>query len=99
MCVKKYILSISLTHKAELKRTLIRYPVGTSIRGRRRRPIRLNNKGEKHLISNSLALDLFIKKAIVYYLVLVLVLVLGSKFKSYIVLLALLLLYIISVYI
>ena len=54
MCVEKYILGISLIHKVKLKRTLVKYPVKIFIRGKKRRPIRLNNKGGKYLISSSL---------------------------------------------
>ena len=54
MYVKRYILGISLTHKAELERILVGYLVKTFIKGRRRQPIRLSNKGRKYLTSNSL---------------------------------------------
>ena len=54
MCVERCVLGISLIYKAKLKRTLAGYPVGTSIRGGRRWPIRLSNKSGKYLISNGL---------------------------------------------
>ena len=54
MCVKKYILGISLTHKAKLKRMLAEYPVKTTIKGGRHQPVKLSNKSKKHLIFNSL---------------------------------------------
>ena len=56
--IKRYILGISLAHKAELEKTLAGYPVKTSIKGGRRQPIKLNNKGGKHLTSNSLGIGL-----------------------------------------
>ena len=56
MCVKRYILGISLIHKAKLKRILAKYPVKTSIKGKRHRPIRLSNKSKKHLTSSSLGI-------------------------------------------
>ena len=58
MYIKRYILSISLTHKAKLEKTLVKYPVETSIKGRRRQPVRLSNKGKKHLTSSSLGIRL-----------------------------------------
>ena len=54
MCVKRYILGVSLTREAKLKRILAGYLVKTSIKGGRRRPIKLNNKGGKYLISSGL---------------------------------------------
>ena len=54
MCVKRYILGISLTHKAELKRILVKYPVKIFIKGGRHQPVKLSNKGKKYLIFNSL---------------------------------------------
>ena len=54
ICVKRYVLGISLVHKAELKRILIGYPVETFIKGRRRQPVRLSNKGGKYLTSSGL---------------------------------------------
>ena len=59
MCVKKYILGISLIYKAKLKRILVGYLVKTSIKDRRRQPIRLNNKDKKHLIFSGLGIGLF----------------------------------------
>jgi len=55
MCVERYILGVSFTYKAKLKRTLAGYLVKTSIKGRRRRPIRLSNKGRKYLTSSGLS--------------------------------------------
>ena len=52
--IKRYILGISLIHKAELKRILIEYLVKTSIKGKRHQPVRLSNKSGKYLIFNSL---------------------------------------------
>jgi hypothetical protein len=54
MCVKRYILSISLTHKAKLKRILVGYLVKTFIKGGRHQPVRLSNKNRKYLMSSSL---------------------------------------------
>ena len=54
MCVKRYILGISLIHKAELKKILAEYLVKTSIKGGRHQSIKLSNKGGKHLIFSSL---------------------------------------------
>ena len=58
MCKKKYIkrcvLGISLVYKTKLKRILVRHLVKTFIKGRRRQPVRLSNKGKKYLISSSL---------------------------------------------
>ena len=56
MCVKRYILGISLAHKAKLKRILVGYLIETSIKGKRYQPIRLSNKGGKYLIFNSLGI-------------------------------------------
>ena len=56
MCVERYVLGISLMHKAELKRILAGYPVETSIKGGRHQPVKLNNKGGKHLMSSSLGI-------------------------------------------
>jgi len=55
MCVERCVLGISFTHKAELKRTLAGYLVKTSVKGGRRRPMRLSNKGGKHLTSSGLS--------------------------------------------
>lgn len=54
MCVKRCVLGVSLTHEAELKRMLEGYPVETSVKGGRRRPVRLSNKGGRHLTSSGL---------------------------------------------
>ena len=54
MCVKRYVLSVSLTYKAKLKRMLIRYLVKTFIKSGRHQPIRLSNKGGKYLTPNGL---------------------------------------------
>ena len=56
--IKRYILGISLTHKAELERTLVRYLVKTSIKGGRRQPVRLSNKSKKYLIFSGLGVGL-----------------------------------------
>jgi hypothetical protein len=58
MYVKRYILGISLAHKAELERTLMGYPVKTSIKGGRRQPVKLSNKSKKYLMSSSLGVGL-----------------------------------------
>ena len=54
MCIKRYILGISLAHKAKLKRILMGYLIKTSIKGGRHQPIKLSNKGKKYLTSNGL---------------------------------------------
>ena len=54
MCIKRCVLGISLICKAGLKRTLVGYLVRASIRGKRRRPIRLSNKGGKYLTFSGL---------------------------------------------
>ena len=56
MCVKRYILGISLTHKAKLKRILVGYLVKTFIKSGRHQPVRLNNKNKKYLIFSSLGI-------------------------------------------
>ena len=62
MCIKKYIyikrcvLGVSLIHKAKLKRILVGYLVKTFIKGKRRQPVRLSNKGRKHLIFSGLGI-------------------------------------------
>ena len=56
MCIKRCVLGISLAHKAKLKRILAEYLVKTFIKGGRHQPIKLNNKGGKHLMSNSLGI-------------------------------------------
>ena len=55
MCVKRCILGISLTHKAELKRIPVGYLVEIFIKGGRHQPVRLSNKSGKHLIFSSLS--------------------------------------------
>ena len=52
--IKRYILGISLTHKAKLKKILVGYLVKTFIKGRRHQPIKLSNKGRKYLTSSSI---------------------------------------------
>ena len=54
MYVERYILGISLTRKAELKRILVEYLVKTSIKGGRHQPVRLSNKSKKYLIFSGL---------------------------------------------
>ena len=54
MCIERCILGISLIYKAKLKRILAEYLVKTSIKGGRRWPIRLSNKGGKSLTSSGL---------------------------------------------
>ena len=56
--VKRYILGVSLAHKAKLKRILVGYLAKTSIKGGRYQPVRLSNKGGKHLISSGLGIRL-----------------------------------------
>ena len=53
--VERCVLGVSFTRKAKLKRTLVGYPVKTSIKGKRRRPIRLSNKDGNHLTSSGLS--------------------------------------------
>ena len=43
-------------HKTELKRILVGYLVKTFIKGGRRQPVKLSNKGGKYLISSSLGI-------------------------------------------
>ena len=57
MCVERCVLGISLTRKAELKRMLAGYPVGTSVRGGRCWPVRLSNKGGKYLMFSGLGVE------------------------------------------
>ena len=57
--VKRYILGISLAREAELKKILVGYLVETFIKGGRRQPIKLSNKGGKYLTSSSLGVGLF----------------------------------------
>ena len=52
--IKRYVLGISLTHKAKLKRILVGYLVETSIKGGRHQPVRLSNKSKKYLIFSGL---------------------------------------------
>ena len=59
MCVKRYVLGISFTRKAKLKRILAGYLVKTFIKSERRQPIRLSNKGGKYLISSGLGIRSF----------------------------------------
>ena len=54
MYVKRYILGISLIYEAKWKRILVGYLIKTSIKGKKRRLIRLSNKGGKYLMSSSL---------------------------------------------
>ena len=58
MCVKRYILGISLAREAELKKMLVGYLVKTSIKGGRRQPVKLSNKGGKYLMSSGLGIGL-----------------------------------------
>ena len=57
MYIKRYILGISLIHKAKLKRILVGYLVKTFIKGGRRQFVRLNNKSKKYLISSGLGVE------------------------------------------
>jgi hypothetical protein len=54
MCVKRYVLGVSFIYKAELRRTLVGYLVEIFVKGGRRRPVRLNNKSKRYLMSSSL---------------------------------------------
>ena len=56
MCVKRYVLGISLVYKAKLKRILTGYLVKTFIKSGRRYPIRLSNKSRKYLIFSGLSI-------------------------------------------
>jgi hypothetical protein len=56
--IKRYILGISLMHKAKLKRMLVGYLVKTFIKGGRRQPVKLSNKSGKYLISSGLGVGL-----------------------------------------
>ena len=58
MCVERCVLGVSLIHEAELKRMLVGYLVETSVKGGRRWPVRLSNKGGKYLTSNGLGVGL-----------------------------------------
>ena len=53
-CVKRCVLGISLVYKAKLKKILAGYLIETFIKGGRRQPVRLSNKGGKYLTSSSL---------------------------------------------
>jgi len=55
MCVERCVLGVSFIRKAKLKKTLAGYLVETSVKGGRRRPIRLSNKGGKYLTSSGLS--------------------------------------------
>jgi hypothetical protein len=55
-CVKRCVLGISLIYKAKLKRMLAGCLVEIFIKGRRRQPMRLSNKGKKYLISSGLGI-------------------------------------------
>ena len=59
MCIKRYILGISFVYKTKLKRILVGYLIKTFIKGGRHQPIRLSNKGGKHLIFSGLDIGLF----------------------------------------
>ena len=52
--IKRYILGISLAHKAELERILAGYLIKTFIKGGRRQSVRLSNKNKKYLIFSGL---------------------------------------------
>ena len=56
MYIKRCVLGISLTHKAELKRMLVGYPIKTFVKGGRHQPIKLSNKGGKYLMFSSLGI-------------------------------------------
>ena len=58
MCIERYVLGISLIRKAELKKILAGYLVETSVKGGRRWPVRLSNKGGKYLTSSGLSVGL-----------------------------------------
>jgi len=55
MYVERYVLGISFIRKAKLKKTLAGYLVKTSVKGGRRWPIRLSNKGRKYLTFSGLS--------------------------------------------
>ena len=59
MCVKRYILGISLVCKAKLKKMLVGYLVEISMKGKKHQPVRLSNKGGKYLMSNGLGVGPF----------------------------------------
>ena len=54
--IKRYVLGVSHTRKAKLKKTLVGYLVKIFIKGGRRQPIKLNNKGGKYLIFSGLGI-------------------------------------------
>ena len=56
MCIERYVLGISLTYKAKLKKMLVGYLVRTFIKGGRRQPVRLSNKSRKYLMSSGLSI-------------------------------------------
>ena len=56
MYIKRYILGVSVTYKAKLKKILVGYLVKIFIKGKRRQPIRLSNKSRKYLMSSSLGI-------------------------------------------
>ena len=56
MYIERYILGISLIRKAKWKRILVGYLVKTFIKGERRWPIRLSNKGGKYLMFSGLGI-------------------------------------------
>ena len=56
MCVERYILGISPIYKAKLRRTLAGCLVKTSVKVRRRWPIRLSNKGGRRLTTSGLGI-------------------------------------------
>ena len=58
MFVERCVLGISLIREAKLKRMLVGYLVKIFIKGKRRRPIRLSNKGEKYLTFSGLGVGL-----------------------------------------
>ena len=58
MYIKRYILGISFARKAKLEKILVGYLVETFIKGGRRQPVRLSNKGGKYLISSGLGVGL-----------------------------------------
>ena len=56
MCVKRYVLGVSLIYKTKLKRMLVGYLVKTFIKNRRCQPIRLSNKNGKYLIFSNIGI-------------------------------------------
>ena len=58
MYIKRCVLSVSLTREAKLKKILAGYLVKTFIKGGRRQPIKLSNKGGKYLTSSGLGVRL-----------------------------------------